>query len=388
MTHILHVVDLLQIGGAQNMILTFVREARQRGIEVSVACLSEVNATIPAIELEKMSVPVSVFPSNHLADPVRIASLTRFMRSQPFDLVHTHLAYGNILGGLAGKLAGLPVVATLHSSGNDQVDSRYKGFNSPRSRAEVMALRFFADKIIAVGENVRDAQQSRLGGITIDVIPNAVSQPFPITEQGRKQIREQILVDPDQPLLISVGRFAVVKEFSEMIMAFRKVKERYPKAGLVIIGDGSERPRMENLIAELDLNQSVHLPGRQSNVSSWLQASDLYISSSSLEGMPISILEAMSAGLPVVSTATGDIPRVVLPDMGILVPIHEPMRLAEAICTLLDQPEVQKNMGVAARTHALQDHSVSTWFNRLWSLYEDVWKIKNKNGSLSGRPVL
>jgi glycosyltransferase involved in cell wall biosynthesis len=385
MIHILHVVDSLQVGGAQKMILSFAGEALHRGIPVSVASLADTSGKIPADELAKMGVSVAAFPAKHLADLPRLAALTRYMRSQSFDLVATHLTYGNILGGLAARLAGLPVVATLHSTGNDQTETVFQDFSSPRTRAETFALRYFTNQIIAVGESVAQAQRSRLGNKPIAVIPNAVPQPVLISADERHARRAEIIPDLDQPILISVGRFAPVKELPEMITAFVLLLKQYPEARLILIGDGTERAQVEALIAELHISQNVVLPGRQSNVSTWLQISDLYISSSSLEGMPLSILEAMSVGLPVVATAVGDVPNVLHDGMGLLVPVHEPARLAEAVCDLLDRPELCSAMGAAGRAYVTQDFNIVTWFDRLMTLYENVIGPKKMSSLYPGR---
>ncbi len=384
MTHILHLVDSLQVGGAQRLVTTFAHQAVHGGIDVSVVSLADISGKILAEELEEIGVPVVAFPARSLADLGRIASLVRYMRSQPFDLVHTHLSYGNTLGGLAGRLAGLPVIATLHSAGDDQTPTNVNSFSSPRSRIETIELRFFATRVMAVGESVALAHRRRMGSKTIRVIVNAVPKPTLISTAERLARRQQILGDPEQKLLISVGRFAVVKELPELISAFQKVKKLHPETKLLLIGDGSERGRVETLINELDLNQDVILLGRRGDVSDWLQSSDLYVSASSLEGLPVSILEAMAVGLPVVATEVGDVPHIVLPATGILVPAHSPDRLAGAICALLEQPEQRQAMGKAALEHITQNYDVSAWFKRIFALYAEVLR-KSTAELISGR---
>jgi glycosyltransferase involved in cell wall biosynthesis len=103
-----------------------------------------------------------------------------------------------------------------------------------------------------------------------------------------------------------------------------------------------------------------------------LAASDIYASSSHWEGLPVAVLEAMMAGLPIVSTSVGDIPRVVTSDTGILVPPHEPVCLAEALSELVRAPEKAHAMGTAARRRAMQEYSLDTWIKRLTSLYEET----------------
>ncbi len=372
MMRILHLVDSLQVGGAQKLINCFARQAIQHGVAVSVVSLSDISGKIPAEDLATIGIPVSVFAANRLIDLKRITNLIRFMRSQPFDLVHTHLTYGNILGGLAGQFCGLPVVMTLHSTGNDQASTDTANFRSPRNRIETFALRNWASRVMAVGNSVAQAHRPRLKGKPIDVIVNPVPQAKKITTEERQSLRYQILGNQDGVILISVGRFAKVKELPELINAFSIVKTRHPQAKLVLIGDGSERTRVENTMKELDLVQDVILLGRRNDVSEWLQASDLYVSASSLEGLPVAVLEAMAAGLPVITTGVGDLPQVVLPETGLLVHIHNPVQLAEAVCQLIDQPAQRHAMGAAAQAHTRASYDVATWFTQVMDLYGEV----------------
>jgi glycosyltransferase involved in cell wall biosynthesis len=147
---------------------------------------------------------------------------------------------------------------------------------------------------------------------------------------------------------------------------------------LLLIGDGSELRASRRSSPVLQLNQDVILLGRRSDVSAWLQSRDVFVSASSLEGLPVSILEAMAAGLPVVATEVGDVPRIVQPEMGSLVPAHQPDQLANAICTLLDDPQRQRNFGAAAQAFVAKKFDLATWFERIMALYGTVMKPSGK----------
>jgi glycosyltransferase involved in cell wall biosynthesis len=103
-----------------------------------------------------------------------------------------------------------------------------------------------------------------------------------------------------------------------------------------------------------------------------LAAADIYVSSSIWEGLPMSILEAMIAGLPVIATGVGDIPRVVTSDAGLIVPPAQPEALAEAMARLLDDPALCQSMGAAARRHSLAEFSADVWMDRILALYREV----------------
>jgi glycosyltransferase involved in cell wall biosynthesis len=125
-------------------------------------------------------------------------------------------------------------------------------------------------------------------------------------------------------------------------------------------------------IESLELSQSVVLTGERSDVSDLLASSDVYASSSHREGLPLAVLEAMMAGLPVVATSVGDIPSVVTKETGVIVPPHQPQELAAALDGLLQNPERRAAMGKAAQQRALNEYSVDAWIKRHEALYKEV----------------
>jgi len=134
---------------------------------------------------------------------------------------------------------------------------------------------------------------------------------------------------------------------------------------------------IRSLISRLSLEKNVLLLGARQDVPRLLAASDLYVSSSHWEGLPLAILEAMMAGLPVVATDVGDIPRLITADTGLVIPPHQPRAIAEAIAELLRDPGQLREMGAAARARAMQDYSPRVWMERLLNLYRQLLPAKD-----------
>ena len=122
----------------------------------------------------------------------------------------------------------------------------------------------------------------------------------------------------------------------------------------------------------MQLDHSICCLGVRSDVPQLLAASDIFVSSSHWEGLPVAILEAMMAGLPIVATAVGDIPKVVTPEAGIIVPPQQPDCLAEALNDLISRPDKARAMGAAASTRATQEYSLDTWMKRHVAVYEEA----------------
>lgn len=361
------IIDNLIIGGAQKLLVTLAGQAQAYSLDVTIVSLSSNNDRVILDELSRLGTKVKIFPAKHLLDLRRIFRLARFLSSQEFDLVQCHLTYANIIGTLCGRLAGLPVVNTLHS-----IEDVLQEFHPMIGFLETWAMRYWANRIAAVGHTIRDSFQSRLRGRSIDVIPNAVSVPVRITQAERTKLRKEIAGDPSKTILISVGRFAPAKGYEDLVLAFSMLVTSHPDIVLLLVGDGPLFGEIHNLVSQSGLEKNVFLAGRRNDVPSLLAASDLYVSSSHWEGLPLAILEAMTVGLPIVATSVGDIPRVVTPDIGLVVPSHQPESIAEAIAKLLDEPARLRQMGAAGRALVVEQYSPQAWMERLLNLYEQT----------------
>jgi len=366
--HVVQLIDSLNWGGAQKLLQTFAETARPSLKRLTIISLRETHpgVTIPD-QLRRAGCEVITLPARHLFNISRIRKLVAYLRQQDVDVLHTHLTYANILGPLAGRLSGVPVVSTVHNEFYDP-----KRDNRTRRRLETWSLRWLSKRIIAVSHAVAEAQQHRFGAKPMAIIPNCV-MPIPsISPDERRQLRAQVAGETTW-LLISVGRLARQKGYPDLAEAFSQVHQRYPSSRLIIAGhEGSTQEKLKERIAELNLQDSALLLGPRSDVPALLKASDMFVSASLWEGLPIALLEAMAAGLPVVATSVGDVPRVIEEGCGVLVPPGEPARLAEEVCALLENPGKMKALGEAAEAHVAKHYAPQAWAAQLLELYQAV----------------
>lgn len=362
--HVLQIIDTLAYGGAQKLLVTFAQQARERGIRTTVLSLYDRDGAPLRSELEAHGARVVVLRSRHLFDPGSFRQVVRAMREDHVDVVHTHLTYANINGGLTARLNGLAVVGTLHAL---TVDPRYA--NALRDGLEHWSLRHLARRVLAVGESVAAVYRPILRR-PIDVIPNAVPPPAKISPAERVALRTELAGDPSRQICMAVGRFSPAKGYGDLLDAFAEVHRRSPRAVLALVGDGAQRQDIEARIAALGLGLHVKLCGLRNDVLRLLSAADVYVNASHWEGLPIAHLEAMAAGLPVVATSVGDAPHVVVQGTGLLVPARAPEQLAAAILAVLDDPARAAAMGRAAHEHVTRCYGASVWFERLLDLYK------------------
>ena len=363
--HIVQIIDTVRFGGAQKMQLTLAEAIQGYGVEMSLISLeNNVQESHFPAQLTALGVKVHYFPANNLLNLKRIRQMSLFLKQNQVDLVHTHLTYANIVGILAARLAGIPVIASFR---NASIDS-----NTVRAFLETMLMRYGAAERMAVGHATAAAHKERMRGCSIVPIPNAVSLIAPMSPANRIALRKKLVQDAKRPLAIAVGRLMPQKGYFDLIAAFDLVRKTHPDAALLIVGEGFLREQMMAEIQTRQLQNHLFMLGSRTDVPHLLAAADLYISSSHWEGLSNALLEAMAAGLTVVATCVNDTPNVVIPEAGILVEPKQSTELAEAISHYLSNPEQRQKAGNAGRNHIAKEFNPAIWVQKMLQLYHSV----------------
>jgi glycosyltransferase involved in cell wall biosynthesis len=367
------IIDSLSWGGAQRMQILLAKALIDRPVELVVLSLRSSDNAPFAKQIETLGIKVYVLPAPKLFYYRRLSEIKNILVAEQVDLVHAHLTYANIVGAVVARWLRIPVITTLRTSGVD-----HDFYNPLRFRLETWVLQHLATKIMANGYSVADVHLQRLRNRTIEVIPNAIEIPGPITDAERTQIRHEIIRDSKRPWIISVGRLANPKGFIDLINAFHIVHLAHPTAFLTIVGSGGLAEDLQTQIHSLDLDAHVKLTGERSDVFDLLRSSNIFVSSSHWEGMSVAVLEAMASGLPIVATAVGDAPKVVVPGTGIVVPPRRPEKIAQAIIEILANPNKQKQMGEHAQSHIASNYNLGSFGDQLIDLYSRILKSQTQ----------
>lgn len=291
----------------------------------------------------------------------------RHFRDWGVDVLHTHKFGSNVWGALLkGLMANPAFVAHEHTW----------AFDGNRKRVlldrELIGRR--ADAFVAVSSLDRE-RMIELEGIPaakVHLIANGI--PTPPTGSGGA-IRAELGIEPEAPLLGMVAALRPQKAIDVAIRALAALSAEFPTARLVVAGgDGgfpAERGRLEAVAAEAGVAERLLLLGERDDVPDLLAAFDLALLSSDFEGSPLSVMEYMAAGLPVVATAVGGVPDVVADGQtGLLVAPQDPAALASAAATLLREPERAKAMGAAAVERRRRLFSIAATTAATEALYE------------------
>jgi glycosyltransferase involved in cell wall biosynthesis len=181
------------------------------------------------------------------------------------------------------------------------------------------------------------------------------------------------------PLVIAVGRLEPEKRYDLLVRAIGSLLARFPSMRCLLVGDGRCRAELAALADSLDIAHAVKLAGARDDVPDLLGAADTFVLSSSREGLPVSLLEAMAAGKAIVSTAVGGIPETIRDrENGLLVPPEDVGALAGAIGAIAADPSLGAALGRAARADAARDYAIERVVGRIEDLYRDLCERKRK----------
>jgi glycosyltransferase involved in cell wall biosynthesis len=336
------------------------------------------------IEAQGLSLPVVIRELGRSVSPVRdlvtVAKLVSVLRRQRPHIVETHTAKAGFVGRVAARLARVPVV--LHVFHGHVF---YGYFGQAQTQLYIGLERLMArlsDRIVAISTSQRRDITSVYRIASPDkvvVVPLGFDlSAFCETKQRpRGPLCAALGLPPDVLLVGYVGRLTAVKNPALFVEAARYVLERIPEARFVMVGDGELRPELEQQIAALGLADRVQLAGWQRDMPAVYACLDALVLTSLNEGTPVTAIEALAAGVPVVATAVGGVPDVVRDGRtGLLVPPSDPAQLAASIADLLASPERGRVLAHAGRQDVLARFSRERLIEDMESLYRAVLSEK------------
>jgi len=341
---ILLLITLAETGGAQTYVATLVRALVDRS-ELTVAAhghgpvrTTADEAGADFIPLRHVRRPISVW-----RDLLGLLELVILIRRVRPHIVHASSSKVGVLGRIAAWLARVPIrIFTVHG----WAFAAARGPGSTVYRWSERLVRPLTTATVCVSESERAAgiAARSCDRATTVVIPNAIDAAGrPVAHPGT-----------DPPRIVAVGRLQAPKDPLSLVHAVAKLRGRPFQA--LIVGNGPDRPVVEAELRRLGLAEAVDLAGERDDVAEILATSHVFVLSSRSEASPISVLEAMAAGLPVVASRVGGLPELVVEgETGLLVAPGNPEELATALARLLDDPALRERLGSAGRAR-VQTH--------------------------------
>ncbi len=352
-------INTLGVGGAERYVVTIANWMHARGAQVAVAAREGAMA-------EELDAGVRFLPTD-LHDLrlslLRAAGQVRGMLTdlQP-EIIVTNSLVVTWVARLAQVRRRIPIVAVAH------------GWPAERY-SRVGPLMRIADRVVAVSPDVRDKLVA--GGLDparCQVVFNGVDcSPFGPREGAHREVaREAMGAGPDDLVVINVGRLTDQKAHQHVVTIAQQLRDHSPRLHFVVVGRGPRKEELQQLVADAGLQDRVHFLGARKDVADLLGSADIYLSTSDWEGMPLSTIEAMATGLPVVATRTEGSDQLLTASCGIVCEVGDTAGLADALVQLATDDDARRSMGEAARTRALDQFGHDRMARELVAVLHEV----------------
>src|SRR5579872_39212 len=362
---VLHVVRSLRGGGAETFVRELVPRLRVRGLDAQVLCAYGASG-LSVEETQSWSGKIYCQQRSGVSKFAYLARLRRLMQQVAPDVVHTHTHVGASWGRAAAVLAGVPVIAhTEHRSVETLSYLERLAFGVLNNRTDVVVT--FSERaaeLVRRRENVRDLR----------IIPNGVVvRPSP-SQGDRDAARDQLAFEQSSIIVGMIANLYAHKNPSAAIEAVASLSSQLrATVRLAMFGDGPQRSSLEQLARELGIRDCVRFFGFRADLELLLPGLDMVLTTSPREMMPMSLLEAMNAALPIVGTPhAGTLDLVVDAETGLIVRSWEPRQIAEAIAWAATNPEWRRRAGNAAYVRLAKNFDIEKVADQYFALYDSL----------------
>lgn len=335
---------------------------RRNGLACGV-CSLEKGGELEA-DLKTEGIPYHIVqrrPDEYMSPMMR---MYRFFRQVRPDIVHTHHLYELVYSVAAAKLVGAKIVHTEHE---------YFSLTSPKAKRLLRLLSIFCDRVTAVGDEVTDYLRAEVGipAAKLLTISNGIDLKK-FDEAHSRSKREIGFAESDRVIGI-VARLERAKDHKTLFGAFARLCTLFPEVRLLVVGDGSLRAELKEECRRLGIEARVTFLGTRKDIPELLKLMDVFVLSSIEEGLPISMLEAMAAGLPVIATRVGSIPDVIADGVnGLLIEPGDREALSERLLLVLQDKERARLLGVAGKNTIRQRFNLSDTLMQYKRLYTEL----------------
>ncbi|MFH1701754.1 MAG: glycosyltransferase [Candidatus Zixiibacteriota bacterium] len=367
---IMHVIAAMEIAGAEKVLLNLIDRKNHCPFEMRVTSFvrgSDGTGTKFLKSIAATDTIVDRIPMYRRWDMRDVKALMRIIKRHNISLIHTHGYKSDIVGVLASKLTGVPIVATSH--GFTSADQKLKR----NERLDRFVLRF-THKVICVSDGVFNSLAS--SGIDEDkltLIPNAIDFEY-FSKPPDKNFRESWGLSSDKIIIGTAGRLSPEKAHPDLVKALAALPEDIlNKCCLVIAGEGLEKDKILKAAEEHGVANKLLVPGYVNDMRSFFKSIDIFCLSSLAEGTPLTALEAAASGIPLVLTSVGGSTALIDDDGdGLLVESSAPDQLADALSKLIANEQLRHQFADAAFDKLKVKYDVDCWSERYFDIYRGI----------------
>lgn len=351
--------------GAESMLVALGDSLRELGCDCILGVFENTHRPSLAVadEARRRGIPVEIIPCHGRIDWSTVQTIRSCIDKHEIEVVHTHGYKSNVYGYVAASSRPLSLVATCHLWTRQTTAVRFYDF------IDGLVIRRF-DAVVGVSDAIADAIRGLgIPGNKVHRISNGID--FSVLREAEPTLRQQS--SSNETIVGTVCRLTEQKGLRYLLEAARSVVAARRAVRFVIVGDGSERPHLEQLAREFGIDGQVTFTGIRRDIANVYASFDMFVLPSIDEGMPMVVLEALAAGKAVIATRVGDVSRLVKhDDTGFLLEPRDPKGLSESIIALLDKPELRRKFASNGRRLVMANYSALTMAQRYLELYQGV----------------
>jgi len=363
---VLHVIGGGELGGAEMHILNLLTHMDWDRFEVRLCCLFPE----PFVQVARANgIATDAVVMRHKLNIGIVDNLMEIIRGHRIDIVHTHGVRANLVGRLAARLAGIKhIVTTVHSVLEQDYPSFFaRQVNRLMERITINSV----ERFVTVSDLLKqDLVSHGIPAGKITTIYNGVNLAAFRRERVAGDVRKELGIGPDVPVMGMIARFHPVKGHRYFLEAAKTIFRVRPECRFLLVGSGQYRPEVEAMVKQLGLQEQVIFTGYREDIVDVLHSLDILVISSLSEGFGLTAIEAMAMKVPVVATRVGGLPEIIRDGSnGILVPPGDGQAIAQAVLSLLDNPEESRVMSARAFEHVRKNFSVEIMAKNTEQLY-------------------
>ncbi len=356
-------------GGQEQRIILECRKAMERGHEVLIACQPGSGILERA---QEAGIPTVIVRMRSGYDPQAVLELVRVIRRWKANVVNTHSGKDTWLGSIAARFAGVRLLV------------RTRHLSVPISTSPFNFVHRMADGIITTGETIRQEliTRNRLPAERILSIATGVAiKRFDPQSVDASVVRGELGLPQDAQVVTMVAVLRSMKRHDLFVEAARILGNRFPSAHFLIVGDGPGREWIEGLVRNAGMEDRIIMTGYRQDVEAVMAASDVVVLTSDRnEGVPQSLSQAMAMGRPVVAAPVGSTAELVRDgETGLMATCGDASSFADSIARLLENPDLRRRIGEAARQHILNNYTDDIMIDRTIAFYDQLLRARDES---------
>jgi glycosyltransferase involved in cell wall biosynthesis len=372
---IAHIIRGKDRGGISSIVFPLIKHLESRGLQVLLIILGKGSLIEDAV---KRGINVRSFEKRIKGfDPSVLKRMINILKEENVVLIHTHSIGSNLYGRLAKIFLNIPVVTTVHADTLSTLKGIFRKdiIGSILYRIDISMSRY-SDMIITVSNALKERLIERgINKEKISVVNNGIEKCNEEKELDTLSIKERFGITNEKVVGI-VGRLSAVKNHFLFLRSAKILLKKERKVKFLIIGDGPLKRELEILAEELGIRENVIFTGWRDDVQQLYRIMDIFVLSSHMEGMPVTLLEAMFNQVPIVATKIGGIPEVIEDGVtGYLCPPDNPNALSEAIFSILSNPAKGREMGVMGRKLVSEKFTIHSMSEAVAGIYLDILNL-------------